>query len=315
MYISKKLLAIATAALFGSALTFPAYAETISGKLETADSDSIDGWAWDEEDFNHVVNVELQIIPDGSKEAVKTLTTTADNFREDLHVSIKDGWHGFSCPVDWDTIEGDAFTITAYMVTEKSRTQIPETITYKKIQIIEPNMAAEATIEETVSNQAPVVEPAADTTPAVSGETAKADDGDEAYGPAFGSTAASSGKTTIKKTSSAFRHEIGPGVTGTSTGKKGQSLGMFTTTGYCNCAACSDGHNLTYGGTVPTANHTISADLDILPLGTRVMIGDIIYTVEDKGSSVLGNKIDIFYSSHQAAWNHGTQQEEVFLVE
>lgn len=101
----------------------------------------------------------------------------------------------------------------------------------------------------------------------------------------------------------------------TETGKKGASLGMFTTTGYCGCTKCSGGHNLTYSGTVPKAGHTISADLDVFPIGSRLMIGDVIYTVEDMGSSVNGHWIDIYYDNHEAAVAHGMKTEEVFAVE
>ena len=92
------------------------------------------------------------------------------------------------------------------------------------------------------------------------------------------------------------------------------SLGLFTVTGYCGCDRCSGGHNLTYSGTVPQADHTISADLDRLPLNTRVMINGIVYTVEDMGSGVDGNKIDVYYATHEEALAHGLQQAEVFLV-
>lgn len=285
MHISKKILAIAAASLLGTVLVFPAYAETISGKLETADSDSIDGWVWDQDDFDHIVDVELQITPEGTSEAAKILTVKAHSYREDLHESIKDGWHGFSCPIDWDEIEGDSFSITAYAVTEESRTQIPETITYKKLQIVEP-MPEAGNTTDTVSSDAPIAETEVPVT---------------------------------ETTSTASKEEIGPGVSSLSkssaAGKKGKSLGIFTTTGYCNCSQCSNGHDTTYSGTTPQANHTISADLDVLPLGTRVMIGDTIYTVEDKGTSVTGNKIDVFYANHEDAWSHGIKEEEVFLVE
>lgn len=97
--------------------------------------------------------------------------------------------------------------------------------------------------------------------------------------------------------------------------KQGKSLGMFTTTGYCNCSKCSGGHNLTYSGTVPQANHTLSADLDLFPIGTKLMINGTVYTVEDMGTSVDGNKVDIYYASHEEAVAHGTKQEEVFMVE
>lgn len=99
-------------------------------------------------------------------------------------------------------------------------------------------------------------------------------------------------------------------------GSKGDSLGLFTTTGYCNCSKCnSSGFSLTYSGTVPTADHTISADLDLYPIGTKLMIGDIIYTVEDKGSHVEGNWLDVYYDTHELAVAHGMKTEEVFAVE
>lgn len=98
------------------------------------------------------------------------------------------------------------------------------------------------------------------------------------------------------------------------TGTKGASLGMFTTTGYCNCTKCSNGHNLTYSGTVPMAKRTISADLTKFPLGTKLMINNVVYTVEDMGSGVKGNRLDIYYDSHQEALTHGMKTEEVFAV-
>ena len=96
---------------------------------------------------------------------------------------------------------------------------------------------------------------------------------------------------------------------------EGVSAGMFTLTGYCGCEKCSGGHMLTYSGTVPTANHTISADLNLFPLGTKLRIGDIIYTVEDKGSAVNGNVLDIYYDTHEEALAKGTYTAEVFVIE
>lgn len=90
---------------------------------------------------------------------------------------------------------------------------------------------------------------------------------------------------------------------------------MFVTTGYCICEECSGGFDLTYSGTVPQARHTISADITRFPIGTRLMIHDIIYTVEDIGSNVIGEHIDIYYDNHEDAVAHGKQIEEVFMVE
>lgn len=99
------------------------------------------------------------------------------------------------------------------------------------------------------------------------------------------------------------------------TGTKGESLGIFTTTGYCTCTSCcSSGWTLTYSGTVPKANHTISADISLYPIGTRLMIDDVIYTVEDIGGHVEGNWLDIYYDTHDNAVAHGKQEQEVFTV-
>lgn len=94
----------------------------------------------------------------------------------------------------------------------------------------------------------------------------------------------------------------------------GNSLGIFSTTAYCRCSICSSGHNITYAGTVPTINHTISADIRKFPLGTKLMIDGTVYTVEDIGSSIVGNKLDIFFGSHQEALEYGVQKVEVFSV-
>ncbi len=91
-------------------------------------------------------------------------------------------------------------------------------------------------------------------------------------------------------------------------------LGAFLVTGYCNCELCSGGHNITFSGTVPKANHTLSADLTVLPLGSKVWIDGVIYTVEDKGSSVNGQKVDIFYDTHEEALEHGTITADVYLL-
>lgn len=92
------------------------------------------------------------------------------------------------------------------------------------------------------------------------------------------------------------------------------SLGMFTTTGYCNCEKCSTGYGLTYSGTVPKARHTVAADISLYPIGTKLRIDGITYTVEDIGSAVVGNHIDVYYDDHETALAHGRQTQEVFLA-
>ena len=78
--------------------------------------------------------------------------------------------------------------------------------------------------------------------------------------------------------------------------------GRFTTTAYCSCRrCCRGGKNRTKSGTIPQAGHTISADLRVFPPGTKLRINGVVYTVEDSGSGIRGNKLDIFFNSHSQA--------------
>lgn len=94
------------------------------------------------------------------------------------------------------------------------------------------------------------------------------------------------------------------------------SLGEFVITGYCSCEICCEAigdQRLTFSETKPKANHTIAADITVLPLGTQLQIDGIIYTVEDTGSSIIGNRLDIYFDTHEEATLYGRRNKEVFL--
>ena len=94
-----------------------------------------------------------------------------------------------------------------------------------------------------------------------------------------------------------------------------RSLGIFKTTAYCPCKSCSGKWGgRTSTGTIATAGHTISVDPRVIPYGTRIMIGGVIYTAEDCGGGVKGNHIDIFFNTHGETRAYGTKNLEVFLV-
>ena len=91
---------------------------------------------------------------------------------------------------------------------------------------------------------------------------------------------------------------------------KGESLGIFQLVGY-------SGDGMTYSGAPTKANHTIAADLTVLPLGTKVFVGDTVYTVEDIGSGVKGKMIDIYFSTMaeaRALTHSGRVYSEVFAA-
>ena len=88
----------------------------------------------------------------------------------------------------------------------------------------------------------------------------------------------------------------------------------FTVTAYCACSICcgDNADGITASGTVATANHTIAVDPDVIPMGTHVWINGKEYVAEDTGSAINGNRIDIFFDSHQQARNWGTRKLTVY---
>lgn len=91
------------------------------------------------------------------------------------------------------------------------------------------------------------------------------------------------------------------------------SLGTFKVTGYCACAYCCGKTNgITASGTHATAGRTIAADTNKYPFGTKLIIDGHTYTVEDRGGAINGNKIDIYFSSHQEALQWGVKYITVY---
>ena len=102
-------------------------------------------------------------------------------------------------------------------------------------------------------------------------------------------------------------------------------LGVFKTTAYCGCSVCcgrnakkgADGEWLaiTRTGVRAQKNHTISVDPKVIPLGSKVRIGDTIYTAEDTGGKwVQGQHIDIYMGDHDVAKLYGVQHHDVWLI-
>lgn len=91
--------------------------------------------------------------------------------------------------------------------------------------------------------------------------------------------------------------------------------GEFRTTAYCACEKCcgewADG--ITASGALAVEGVTIAADTSILPFGTNVVIAGNEYTVQDTGSAIRGNRIDIFFADHNAALEYGVQNKDVYI--
>ena len=105
---------------------------------------------------------------------------------------------------------------------------------------------------------------------------------------------------------------------------KPYTLLTVSITAYCPCPSCcgiwsaqhesrigTDYVQKTSSGTIPTAGRTIATDPSVIPAGSKVVIDGHTYIAEDTGGGIKGNRIDIYFDTHQEALNWGVQTKEV----
>ena len=100
----------------------------------------------------------------------------------------------------------------------------------------------------------------------------------------------------------------------------GESLGNVVTSGYCSCSICCGqwAGGATASGAYPQANHTIAVDASdpFVPMGTKVIMNGVEYTVEDTGAFArYGVQFDVYYADHASASAHGHQTWEAYLAD
>lgn len=87
----------------------------------------------------------------------------------------------------------------------------------------------------------------------------------------------------------------------------------MTVTAYCPCEKCcgaySNGYTAT--GAKATQGVTIATDPDVIPLGTEVEIDGHIYIAQDVGGAISGNRIDLYFDSHEDALQWGVREKTV----
>lgn len=227
------ILPLLTIALFFSLQTNVSASDKNPGFLDTADETTIRGWAWDQENPDHMADVHIYIYKGNTQEVLSVIPVRADQYRTDLEsYCYNNGRHGFSYSIDWSTIpDADIYRIEAYLVNNRDNPRLENVLTYSsKYKIV-------------------------------------------------------------------------------------SSLGSFQATAYCACKYCTWGSGVTCTGVRPTANHTISVDTRLIPLGTKLLINGIVYTAEDRGGGIKGNHVDIYFNTHQEALNYGRKNVQVYIVE
>ena len=89
---------------------------------------------------------------------------------------------------------------------------------------------------------------------------------------------------------------------------------VYKITAYCPCSkCCGKTSGRTASGTTAIAGRTVAASSKFA-FGTKLNIGGHVYTVEDRGGAINGNKIDIFVNSHAEALQWGVRYLNVSVV-
>lgn len=91
-------------------------------------------------------------------------------------------------------------------------------------------------------------------------------------------------------------------------------MGEYLITYYCACAKCCDVETgITASGAHVEEGVTCAADKSI-PFGTKLKIGDHVYTVQDRGGAIEGKHIDIYIDGHQRALQQDMGYKDVYMV-
>jgi 3D (Asp-Asp-Asp) domain-containing protein len=73
-------------------------------------------------------------------------------------------------------------------------------------------------------------------------------------------------------------------------------------------------YGLTASGKMVQATHTIAAD-ERFPFGTKILIDDIVYVVDDRGPAIYDNRIDIFVENLSDIPPEGRVIKKAYILE
>ena len=95
-----------------------------------------------------------------------------------------------------------------------------------------------------------------------------------------------------------------------------QSAGeKYVITAYCSCVqCCGKNDGITASGAKAVEGVTVAMDKS-MSFGTKIYIDGIgERIVQDRGGAIKGNRIDLYFDSHQEALNFGRQTKEVTIM-
>ena len=106
-----------------------------------------------------------------------------------------------------------------------------------------------------------------------------------------------------------------------------KEIGEFILTAYCPCELCCEeyalnrpidenGEVIVYGSTGERLFQGVSIAVDpaAIPYGTKVDIDGRVYTAQDCGGAIQGNRIDVYFDNHEDALDFGVQEKIVYVI-
>jgi 3D (Asp-Asp-Asp) domain-containing protein len=107
-----------------------------------------------------------------------------------------------------------------------------------------------------------------------------------------------------------------------------QKTEEFVLTAYCSCRKCcgkhalnrpkdENGKEIVYGASGAALEQGVSVAVDpsVIPYGSIVCIDGKEYIAQDCGSAIKGNRIDVYFESHEDAKGFGKQKAFVEVLE
>ena len=100
-------------------------------------------------------------------------------------------------------------------------------------------------------------------------------------------------------------------------------LGEYKLTAYCPCEKCCGSwalnrpNGIVYGasGNELKSGYSIAVDPSVIPYGTEVVINGVTYRADDCGGAIKGNRIDVYFDTHEEALEFCVKYADVFMDE
>lgn len=101
-----------------------------------------------------------------------------------------------------------------------------------------------------------------------------------------------------------------------------KDLGLFKITAYCPCSICCGEWTDAYASKITSLGAgayegvTVAVDPKLIPYGTKLYTDDFgVRIATDCGGAIKGNRLDLFFSTHEKALEYGVKYMHLYAIE